>query len=246
MLMPVHSSNPHRTPGGWPSEDERPLPEPGFIRKIGEDLWEGFFVLFIWTLALGILSVPTIVAGIVGAPLGLLVAALLLAPGLAGMMCMTGNMARGGFGRLGDAWRGVLRLYWRSVALTLPVAIWVTLLLVTANVVSAYPERRELFIGWAFQVGIGIVAAVLHIYLFPTLALHDASLRQAVGLALTLAGKYVWQTLALLALGGGLLVAAVLYPIVWLFAPEVWCVIAANATWRLTRRLAARPGGIDK
>ena len=246
MLMPVHSSNPHRTPGGWPSEDERPLPEPGFIRKIGEDLWEGFFVLFVWTLALGILSIPIIVAVSVAVPLGLLVAALTLAPALAGMMCMAGNMARGGFGRLGDAWRGVRRLYWRSVALTLPVAIWVTLLVVTANVVSAFPERRELLIGWAFQVGIGIVAAVLHIYLFPILALHDASLRQAVGLALTLAGKYVWQTLSLLALGGGLLVAAMFYPVVWLFAPEIWCVIAANATWRLTRRLAARPGGIDK
>jgi hypothetical protein len=244
--MPGHSSDTHRSPGGWPSQDERPVPEPGFIRKIGEDLWEGFFVLFVWTVALGALSIPAIVAGSVAVPLGMLVAALVLAPGLAGMMCMAGNMARGGFGRLGDAWRGMLRLYWRSVALTLPVAIWVTLLLVTANVVSAYPERREFLIGWAFQVGIGIVAAVMHIYLFPTLALHDASLRQAVGLALTLAGKYVWQTLALLALGAGLLVAAVLYPIVWLFAPEIWCVIAANATWRLTRRLAARPGGIDK
>lgn len=244
--MSVHSSDPYRSPGGWPSPDERPLPEPGFVRKIGEDLWEGFFVLFVWTLALGILTVPTIVAGSVAVPLGLLVATLLLAPGLAGMMYMAGNLARGGFGRLGDGWRGTRRLYWRSVALTVPVAIWATLLIVTANVVSAYPERRELFIGWAFQVGIGIVAAVLHIYLFPTLALHDASLRQAVGLALTLAGKYVWQTLALLALGGGLLVAALFYPVVWLFAPGIWCVIAANATWRLTRRLAARPGGIDK
>jgi uncharacterized membrane protein YesL len=244
--MTLPSSNPRRPSGGWRTEDERPLPEPGFVRKVAEDLWEGFFALFVWTVALWILGIPVIWAAVSSVPLGLLLAVLTLAPGLAGLMTIAGNLARGGFARLGDAWRGTFRLYWRSVALTLPMAFWAALILLTANIVSAFPERRELFIAWAFQVGIGMVGVMLHVYLFPILVLHDAAPRPAVGLAFMLAGKCIWQTLALLALGGVLLAATTLHPAVWLFVPGVWCVIAANATWRMTRQLAPNPDGIDK
>jgi uncharacterized membrane protein YesL len=215
------------------------LPEPGFIRKIAEDLWEGSFALFVWTLALWILGVALIVVGEWSILLGLLVAALTLAPGLAGMLVVAGNLARGGFARLGDAWRGTFRLYWRSVALTLPLVLCVAVVLITADIVSAFPGRRELFIAWAFQVGLSMIALILHLYLLPILALHDTSPKQAVRLALALAGKFVWQTAALLALEVGLLAATTLHPMVWLFVPGVWCVIVTNATWRMTRRIRA-------
>ncbi len=233
------SSNPRPPSRGWPAEDDRPLPEPGFARKIVQDLWEGSFALLVWTLALWILGIALIVVGAWSVLLGLLVAALTLAPGLAGMLAITSNMARGGFARIGDAWRGTFHLYWRSVALTLPLVLCVAVVLITADIVSAFPGRRELFIAWGFQVGLGVIALILHLYLLPILALHDTSPKQAVRLALALAGKFIWQTLALLALGVGLLAATTLHPMVWLFVPGVWCVIVTNATWRMTRQIRA-------
>ena len=230
----------------WPSEDDRPPPEPTFIRKVAEDLWEGLLPLVVWTAALWMLGLLAITVGVASAPLGFIVATLTLAPGLAGMMVLTGNLARGGFARLGAAWRGTIRLYRRSVALALPLVLMLALILVTANSVTAFPGRPELLIAWAFQISLGLTALILHLYLFPILALHDAPLKQTVGLAMVLVGKYAWQTLALLAVGAALLAAALLLPVAWLLAPGVWCVVVTNATWRMVRPLLPGTGEIDK
>lgn len=247
-------SNPSRRSSGWVSKDDRPPPEPAFLRKIGEDLWEGSLALMAWTLALWVLSfmasfvtmLSEPLVGMLSGLLGWIVAALTLAPALAGMMAMAGNMARGGFARLGYAVRGTFRLYGRSVALALPLAIFLALVLVTANMVSVFPERRELFFAWAFQIGTTLAVVILHLYLFPILALYDPSLKQTVKLAIVLAGKYIWQTLALLTLGAVLAAVTTLLPPVWLLVPAVWCVIATNSTWRLARRLLPASDGIDK
>lgn len=230
----------------WHSEDEQPLPEPGFIRKVAEDVWEGLFSMVMWTLVLWVLGGVAIVAGVASAPLGLIVAACTLAPAVAGMMFMVGKMARGGFARVGDAWRGTLRLYGRSVALALPLVLVAALILATANIVRAFPDQSELFIAWALQLGIGLLIVAMHVYLFPVLALYDSTLKQTVGLAVVLAGRHVWQTVVLLALGAGLLALGMYIPLTWLLAPGVWCVVVMNATWRMARRLMPNPAGIDK
>jgi len=235
----------------WSSENDRPPPEPTYFRKVLSDIWEGSFVLLVWTLLLWIpawllifvlISFPSIV----GLPIGLLVVVLGIAPALTGMMVMVGDSAHGKFMRLGAAWRGTFRLYWHSVALTLPLALMAALIVLSTNIASGTPDRRELTLALAFQVGIGLTMAVLHLYLLPLRALLDASLKQTVLLAALLAGKFVLHTLALTAATIILLALTTLHPLVWLFVPGVWCVMVVNAAWRLARRAVPSLTGIDK
>jgi hypothetical protein len=222
------------------------LPEPPFLRQILGDLWEGSFTLIVWALVLVVLYLLADFAGLFAPPLSLIVAAFTVAPGLVGMMVPTGKLARGGFSRLGDAVRGMLHLYWRSVALALPTALILVIAGITADIVRAAPERREIFIAWTLQISIGLMVAILHVYLFPVLALYDTSVKQTLALAMMLVGKFIWQTLALIVLAAGLLAATSLHPLVWLFVPGVWSVIVMNATWRMARQLVPNQSGIDK
>ena len=243
--MTIPSSD--RDPSGiWKSHDERPLPPPPFLRQVFTDMWEGMFALLVWTLALWVMTMPVILAGTLSVPLGMLVAAFTTAPGLASLLAPAANAARGGFARLADAPRGLIRLYGRSVALALPLAILAALNWVTSDIVKAYPGRAELSLVWALQVGFILVMAILHLYLFPLLALYDTPLKQTVALAAVLIGKCFWQTLALLVVGVALLTATLIHPLVWLFVPGIWCVIVTNATWRMVRRVVPSLTGIDK
>ena len=243
--MTIPSSD--RDPSGiWKSHDERPLPPPPFLRQVFTDMWEGMFALLVWTLALWVMTMPVILAGTLSVPLGMLVAAFTTAPGLASLLVPAANAARGGFARLADAPRGLIRLYGRSVALALPLAILAALNWVTSDIVKAYPGRAELSLVWALQVGFILVMAILHLYLFPLLALYDTPLKQTIALAAALIGKCFWQTLALLIVGVALLTATLIHPLVWLFVPGIWCVIVANATWRMVRRVVPSLTGIDK
>ena len=230
----------------WSSEADRPPPEPTYLRKVLSDIWDGSFVLLVWTLLLWVTGFMFIFANIVGLPVALVVAVLGIVPLLTGMLVMAGHSAKGSFMRLGDAWRGTRRLYWRSVALTLPLALLLALIELSANVVSAAPDQRELAIALALQVGIGMTMGVLHLYLLPLLALLDTTLKQTVMLAVLLAGKFILQTLALLAVTLVLLALSTLHPLVWLVAPGVWCVIVVNAAWRMVRQAAPGLAGIDK
>ena len=243
--MTIPSSD--RDPSGvWKSHDERPLPPPPFLRQVFTDMWEGMFALLVWTLALWVMTMPVILAGTLSVPLGMLVAAFTTAPGLASLLAPAANAARGGFARLADAPRGLIRLYGRSVALALPLAILAALNWVTSDIVKAYPGRAELSLVWALQVGFILVMAILHLYLYPLLALYDTPLKQTIALAAALIGKCFWQTLALLVMGVALLTATLIHPLVWLFVPGIWCVIVTNATWRMVRRVVPSLTGIDK
>lgn len=228
-------------PSGWGPEDSRPLPEPSFARKVAEDVWEGYFTLVVWALVLGLLALPLMLLADFSPALSIAGAAFTLAPGLAGLMVAAGQAARGGFARLGDAARGALRLYWRSVALALPLLVVLALFVITAGTIQAFDERQEMFISLALQAGVGLALAILHIYLLPVLALYDTSLKQTVRVSMALIGRHTWQTLALLALGAALLLGALVsHPLVCLLAglivPGLWSVVVMNATWRLTRQ----------
>ena len=209
-------------------------------------MWEGMFALLIWTVALWAFTIPVILAGTLSVPLGMLVAAFTSAPGLASLLVPAANAARGGFARLADAPRGLIRLYRRSVVFALPLAILAALNWITSDIVKAYPGRAELSLVWALQVGFILVMAILHLYLYPLLALYDTPLKQTIALAAALIGKCFWQTLALLVVGAALLTTTLIHPLVWLFVPGIWCVIVTNATWRLARRVVPSLTGIDK
>jgi uncharacterized membrane protein YesL len=140
----------------------------------------------------------------------------------------------------------MLRLYWRSVALTLPLALLVWLILSSADTASKNPGQGVLTISVAFQIGLGLTLVVLHLYLLPLLALLDTPLKQTGILAVLLAGKFIWQTLALLAVSLALLALTNLHPLVWLAVPGVWCVIVVNAAWRMARQAVPDLAGIDK
>jgi hypothetical protein len=243
MTIPSSDHNPSEA---WKSHDERPLPPPPFMRQVFTDMWEGMFALLVWTLVVWVITIPVILAGTISVPLGMLVAAFTSAPGVASLLVPAANAARGGFARLGDAPRGLIRLYGRSVALALPLVILAALNWITSDIVKAFPGRAELSLIWALQVGFVLATVVLHLYLYPILALYDAPLRQTVTLAAVLAGKYLWQTLALLAVGAVLLAATLIHPLVWLFVPGIWCVIVTNATLRMVRRVMPSLTGIDK
>ena len=231
----------------WSSEDDRPLPEPTYIRKVLGDLWDGSLVLLVWTLLLWVPGFLFLFASMAGLPVALLVAVLGIAPVLTGMMVMVGRSAKGYFMRLGDAWRGMLRRYWRSVALTLPLALLLMLISVSFGIVDKYPDSRELLtFSLALQIGIALTMVILHLYLLPLLGLLDTSLKKTVLLAMLLAGKYIWQTLALLVVTIALLAVTNFHPLVWLLVPGVWCVIAVNATWRIARQGLPDRTGIDK
>ncbi len=238
---PSHS----REPGVWKVMDEPPPPEPSFVRQVIGDLWEGLFTLIVWTLAMFLFGLPAILIGGVIPFLGLVVAAFTLAPALAGLMTAAGSAARGGFTRLGQAWNGTFHLYKRSVALALPLVLLLAMVLATGSLVRQAPARLDFTLAWAFQIGIALALAVLHIYLYPILALYDTSLKQTLALAAILISRCIWQTILLLALGAGLLVATLMLPLVGLFAPGVWSVIVVNATWRMARRFipSANDGG---
>jgi uncharacterized membrane protein YesL len=132
------------------------------------------------------------------------------------------------------------------VALTLPLALLLALIELSANIVSAVPDRRELAIALALQIGIGLTMVILHLYLLPLLALLDTSLKQTVMLAVLLAGKFILQTLALLAVTIVLLALSTLHPLVWLVVPGVWCVIVVNAAWRMVQQAVPDLARIDK
>ena len=243
MTLPTSERDPS---GVWKSHDERPLPPPPFMRQVFTDMWEGMFALLIWTVALWAITIPVILAGTLSVPLGMLVAAFTSAPGLASLLVPAANAARGGFARLADAPRGLTRLYRRSVVFALPLAILAALNWITSDIVKAYPGRAELSLVWALQVGFILVMAILHLYLYPLLALYDTPLKQTIALAAALIGKCFWQTLALLVVGAALLTATLIHPLVWLFVPGIWCVIVTNATWRMVRRVVPSLTGIDK
>jgi hypothetical protein len=241
------SSSDHDPSGVWKSrDDERPLPPPPFMRQIFSDMWEGMFPLLVWTIAVGVITIPVMLAGTMSVPLGMLVAAFTTAPGFASLLVPAANAARGGFSRLGDALRGFIRLYGRSVALALPLAALAAINWGTSGIVKAYPERAELSLVWALQIGFILVMAILHVYLYPLLALYNTGLKQTVALAALLIGRCLWQTLALLIVGVALLAATLIHPLVWLFVPGIWCVIVTNATWRMVGRVAPDLTGIDK
>ncbi len=231
--------------GAW-SEDDRPPPEPTFFRKILEDLWEGLFVLVVWGFLIWLLGLAAIFIGLASRPLGLIVVALTVAPTLAGLMAACAKAARGGFLRLGEAWRGTFHLYGRSVALALPLAILMALILVTRDVVSMTPGRSEMVVSWALQLGVTLTVIVMHVYLYPVLALYDTPLKRTVLLAGVLVAKFIGQTLALLAFGAVLLAATMLHPLVWMFILGPWCVVATNTTYRLARRILPDQRAIDK
>jgi len=244
MTMPPSDRDPS---GVWKSrDDERPLPPPPFMRQIFTDMWEGMFALLVWTVAVLAITIPVMLAGTISVPLGMLVAAFTSAPGLASLLVPAAKAARGGFARLGDALRGLIRLYGRSVALALPLAILTALNWVTSDIVKAYPGRAELSLVWALQVGFIFVVAILHVYVYPILALYDTTLKQTVALAAVLIGKCLWQTLALLIVGAALLATTLIHPLVWLFIPGIWCVVVTNATWRMVRQVVPGLAGIDK
>jgi hypothetical protein len=237
----------HQRPSGvWFEEDNKPLPEPGFFRKIFSDWWEGLFTLVVWTLGLVLGSIPSILISVVSAPVGIMSAAFTLGPGLAGLMVACATGARGGFIRLGDAWRGLRRVYWRSVLLALPLTLVLALILITRDVVAAASGRTELVISWAFQTGVALTLAILHIYLYPVLALYDFPVKRTVLVSAVLASKYVLQTIALLVVAAALFAATSFHPLIWLFVLGAWCVIATNATWRMARALLPDSDGIDK
>lgn len=233
--------------GVWSEEDAKPLPEPAFLRKIFEDLWDGLFVLVVWGLLLWLLGLVALYAGLVFLPLGLLIAAFTVAPGLVGLMSVCAKSARGGFMRLGDAWHGTRRFYRRSVMLTLPLAVIGALIWITQDIVRMYPERQELALSLALQVGIALTAVVLSIYVYPVLPLYDTRPRKTMLLAGVLVTRFLWQTGLLMILGLALLAATMLHPLVWLFIVGPWCVVAANTTYRLARRILPEPeSAIDK
>jgi len=244
MTMPPSDRDPS---GVWKSrDDERPLPPPPFMRQIFTDMWEGMFALLVWTVALWAITIPVMLAGTISVPLGMLVAAFTTAPGFASLLVPAANAARGGFARLGDALRGLIRLYGRSVALALPLAILAAINWGTSDIVKAYPGRAELSLIWALQVGFILVMAILHLYLYPLLALYNTGLKQTIALAAVLIGRCLWQTMALLLVAVALLAATLIHPLVWLFVPGIWCVIVTNATWRMVRRVVPSLTGIDK
>jgi uncharacterized membrane protein YesL len=90
------------------------------------------------------------------------------------------------------------------------------------------------------------VMAILHVYVYPILALYNTPLKQTVALAAVLIGRCLWQTLVLSVVAMVLLAATLIHPLVWLFVPGIWCVIVTNATWRMVRRVVPGLTGIDK
>ena len=209
-------------------------------------MWEGMFPLLVWTVVLWVITIPVMLAGTISVPLGMLVAAFTTAPGFASLLVPAANAARGGFSRLGDALRGFIRLYGRSVALALPLIILAAINWSTSDIVKAYPGRSELSLIWALQVGFILVMAILHVYVYPILALYNSPLKQTVALAAVLIGRCLWQTLVLFVVAMVLLAATLIHPLVWLFVPGIWCVIVTNATWRMVRRVVPGLTGIDK
>jgi len=237
----------YRRPSGvWSEEEDKPLPEPGLFRKIFSDWWEGLFTLIVWAIGLLLLCLPLLVVALMSTPIALMLAAFTLAPGLAGLMAACAKGARGGFIRLGDAVRGLPHVYWRSMLLALPLTLVLAIILITRDVVAVAAGRTELVISWAFQTGIALTLAILHIYLYPVLVLYDFPIRRTVLVAAALAVKYIWQTVVLLGVAVVLLAATTLHPLVWLFVIGAWCVISTNATWRLARQLLPDSNGIDK
>jgi hypothetical protein len=227
----------HNSSGVWKTPDEPSLPPPPFVRQIFTNMWEGMFDLLVWTGVVWVLTIPVILAGEISVPLGMLVAAFTSAPGLASLLAIAAKLARGGFARFGDAPRGLIRLYGRSVALALPLAILAAINWITSDMIKVFPARTEFSLIWALQAGFILAIVILHIYLYPILALYDTPLRQTAALAVVLARKCFWQTLLLLVVGMGLLAATLIHPLVWLLIPGIWCVIVTNTTFRLAPRV---------
>ena len=232
--------------GIWSPEDDQPLPEPPYLNKILLDLWEGMFPLLAGGLALWLQSAMMVMAGYVFLPLGMAVALFVVAPTWAGLMVSCAKSARGGFLRIGDAVRGIFHLYWRSVALALPLVVLIGIVIITVQIVNANPDRQEMVLSLALQVGVTLTIVIVHIYLYPVLALYDTSVKKAVLLAGALAARFVWQTIVLALLGGALFALLPLHPLVLIVVIGPWCVIAANTTWRLARRILPPAAGIDK
>jgi hypothetical protein len=235
-----------RPSGVWSEEDDKPLPEPNYFRKTLGDWWEGLFTLVVWALGLLLLSLLSILIGYVSVPLAIMATAFTLGPGLAGLMVACARGARGGFIRLGDAWRGLPRVYGRSVLLALPLTLVLAMIVITRDVVAVAPGRTELVISWAFQTGVALTLAILHIYLYPVLALYDFPLKRTILVSAVLASRYLGQTIVLLVVAVALLATTTFHPLVWLFVIGAWCVIATNATWRMARVLLPDSNGIDK
>jgi uncharacterized membrane protein YesL len=237
------------SPGVWSEENVETLPEPTFLRKIVGDLWESLFTLVVWGLLMLLLGLAAIWVSLVFPLLGLIMAVFTVAPALAGLMVAYGKGARGSFVRLGDAVRGTFHLYWRSVALALPLMILVGLVSLTYTFLAANPNYQELAIAGALQIGVALTFVILFIYLYPVLALYDLSLKDTLILSAALAIRNIWQTVLLLIFGVALLALMLLTegnPIFWIFLPGPWCVVVMNATYRMARRLVPDQSAIDK
>lgn len=231
--------------GVWAPEDDQPLPEPPYFKKILLDLWEGLFTLVVGGLVVWFLLFTMVILGSEFLLLGLVIAAVLVAPAVAGLMVPCAKSARGGFLRLGDAARGVWRLYGRAVVLALPLVVLVAIMSLTSQIASAFPGRQELVFSLALQAGVTLTVVLAHIYIYPVLALFDTSLKQTVLLASALAVKFVWQTLLLALFGVALLAIMPVHPLAPIFVIGPWCVVATNTAWRLARRILP-PDRIDK
>lgn len=201
-----------------------------YVRLTLRHLWEGLPLVIIAGFIFSLFGIPTLAFFILNLPvLAILTGALTIAPAWAALLAQEVDISQDVKTNLGVMFKALPRYGRRSAKLGLLAAFPLLAAHFTLPHLAEPEAPMMVWLGLAAD-GLGLLFLMtLFLYAFPLIVLYDIELSAALHHALTLAGRYLTNTLGLLSLGG-LFLFGVLYLSSGLIfiLPAMWGIFIVN------------------
>ena len=201
-----------------------------YVRMTVASLWENLPLVLLAGLVFSLLCIPASLLFLLGLFVpALIVGALTIAPACAALLAQEGNIVRDVKTSIGTMFKALPRYWTRSVGLGLVVCFPLFVALLTLPMLSHPQVPLVVWLGLGADALGLLLLAVLYLYAFPLLVLHDMSVGTALRNALVLASRHIVSTLGLL--GMGILFAlacAYVSPALLFILPAIWGLFIIN------------------
>jgi len=208
-----------------------------YVKKVIIDIWDNLPLLIIGDVIFIVFCIPWFVFMLAGSNILSLWCTVLASPALAGIMYLTGKIAKGKACNIKDLFFGVRRFFRRALIIGVITVFLLFISIWTFRIIKANPEQKWLMIPWVFQLSCLIFIGVLHVYVFPIMTLYDANLKTVFIYSLVLAVKYKLPTIGMISL---MILIVLVVRIIWvgliLVFPAILAVFMSNLTLLLMKK----------